>query len=135
MTIPDMMVPWFLLLVMGCFDQLQSTNGWLKYKIVVAFWSSSEMLIFDQLGFQIACLDFSQFLSLHDPIPGKGLKKFSLLITSYLQFDFEEKQKSMIKKKNCLLGTLQIKCIQNSQILRKTGSLSCQCYVLCDCCN
>lgn len=44
-TIADMVVLWFLLLVMGYFDQLQSDSGWLEYKILSVFWSFSEMLL------------------------------------------------------------------------------------------
>lgn len=44
-TIADTVVIWFLLLVMGYFDQLQSDSGSLEYKILSIFWSFSEMLL------------------------------------------------------------------------------------------
>lgn len=40
-----MAVLWFLLLVMGYFDQLQSNSEWLEYKILAVFCNFGEMLM------------------------------------------------------------------------------------------
>lgn len=48
--------------------------------------------------------EFYQLPSFPDPITRKGSKNPSLLITSHFHFDYREKQRSMIDKRNYLLN-------------------------------
>lgn len=98
-TIADMVVLWFLLLVMGYFDQLQSGSGWREYKILSVFWNFSEMLLKVAESLE-ALLEFPSISIISWFHHWERSLGASLLIMFHLHFDFERSWDHLLKREN-----------------------------------